>query len=228
MNFFKKAINEVKELDKTIESFKETPTPEPDEEWIWVEGYKGTDKDMKCLDFQYELGVQYDMPDGQAIKECKSGFHLCLSLYDVFGYYSIGHGNRFFKVKALVRKTDKNKCRPSFQIGREYYSFPSQNKLAAKSIIFTSELTYDEILKDTDAEGLPEEYKKTAIDISVSIAVLDYQVSILEEDGYSLPFATHMAKTGLFDIAHAAGSQKDLSMDMKVLAILYGKQGEPR
>jgi hypothetical protein len=223
MNIFKKAIKKTQETDKTIESLKETPetTPEPEEEWIWVEGYKGTDKDMKCRDFQYGLGMQYDMPEDQKIQECKNGFHLCLSLYDVFSYYSIGHGNRFFKVKALVRKTDKNNCRPSFKLGNEYYTFSNQNKLAAKSIIFTSELTYDEILKDTDAEDLPEEYKKTAIDISVSIAVLDYQLSILEEDGYSLPFATHMVKAGKFDIAHAVGSQKDLNMDMKVLAILY-------
>lgn len=72
------------------------PTPEPKEEWIWVESYKGTDKDMKCRDYQYELGVQYDMPEGQTIKECESGFHLCLSLKDVYGYYDISDGHRFF------------------------------------------------------------------------------------------------------------------------------------
>ena len=30
------------------------------EEWVWVNGYKGTDKDMKCRDFQYEMHKQID------------------------------------------------------------------------------------------------------------------------------------------------------------------------
>jgi hypothetical protein len=202
------------------------PTHEPEEEWIWVEGYKGTDKDMKCLNYQYELGVQYDMPEDEPIQECKNGFHLCLRLVDVWDYYHVGGGNRFFKVKALVRKTDKDNYRGVFRCGDSWYS-PStyNNKLAAKSIIFTSELTYDEILKDTDAQDLPEDYKKIALESSIQNAVNQYTINILVEDGYSLPFATHMVKTGKFDIAHAFGSQKDLSMDMKVLGILYNTQG---
>lgn len=31
-------------------------TTETEEEWVWVDGFKGTDKDMRCRDFQYELG----------------------------------------------------------------------------------------------------------------------------------------------------------------------------
>lgn len=230
MNFFKKVVKEVKELDKTIVDCNKTHTPElepkPREEWIWVEGYKGTDKDMKCRDFQYELGVQYDMPEDEPIQECKNGFHLCLSLVDVWDYYPVGGGNRFFKVKALVRKTDKDDYRGAFRCGNDWYSTSAhKNKLAAKSIIFTSELTYDEILKDTDAKDLPEDYKKIALESSIQNAVNQYTINILVEDGYSLPFAVHMAKTGKFDIAHAFGSQNDLSMDMKVLGILYNTQG---
>lgn len=203
-----------------------TPTPESEEEWIWVEGYKGTDKDMKCLNYQYELGVQYDMPEDEPIQECKNGFHLCLSLVDVWDYYCVGGGNRFFKVEALVRKTDKDNYREAFRRGNDWYTPNTyKNKLVAKSIIFTSELTYDEILKDTDAQNLPEDYKKIALESSIQNAVNQYTINILVEDGYSLPFAAYMAKTGKFDIAHAFGSQKDLSMDMKVLGILYNNQG---
>ena len=221
MNIFKKTIKEAEELDKTIESFKETP--EPEEEWIWVEGYKGTDSNMRCRGFQFEVGSQYDMPEDQEIEVCRTGFHLCLNLEDVFGYYRIGYGNRFFKVKALVRKTDKDNCRSSFKVGDDYYSISGRNKLAAKSIIFTSELTCDEILKGSDAQDLPEDYKKMAIDLNLNFAVTNYQINTLVEDGYSLPFATHMVNTDNFDVAHAVGSQKDLSMDMKVLAILFNK-----
>ena len=49
--------------------------PTGEEEWIWVTGYKGTDKDMKCRDYQYELGKQHDMPEGTDITMCYSGFH---------------------------------------------------------------------------------------------------------------------------------------------------------
>lgn len=219
MNIFKKA----KALDETNESVSIQPEPKL-EEWIWVEGYKGTDKNMCCRDYQYELGKQYDMPKDVEIQECKSGFHLCLKLEDVFSYYSIGNGNRFFKVKALVRKSHAENYRKSVCIGNAFYSMGHYDKLVAKSIMFISELTIDEILKDTKAEGLPEEYKQAAVECGVEFAVNNYQINTLVEDGYSQAFAIHLVKDGTFSIAHAIGSQKDLSMDVKVLAILYHKK----
>ena len=216
MNIFKKAIKEIQVTDVAVESLKETSetTPKPEEEWIWVEGYKGTDKDMKCRDFQYELGVQYDIPEDQEVQECVCGFHLCLSLRDVFDYYGVGCGNRFFKVKALVRKTDKE----NYKNKVVYYG--ASNKLAAKSIIFTSELTCDEILQYYDnIKNLPENYKKLAIDVSTNHAIGQYRIDTLIEDGYSEPFATYITSTGRFEKAHALGSQNDLSMDVKVLSI---------
>lgn len=214
MNIFKKAIKEIQKRDKAIEPFKETLeiTFEPEEEWIWVEGYKGTDKDMKCRDFQYELGIQYDMPEDQKIQECESGFHLCLYLSDVFYYYGVGCGNRFFKVKALVRKVDKESY-----LSLRHYS----NKLVAKSIIFTSELTCDEIFQhfENDVNNLPEKYKKLAIDVSIDYAIEQYKINTLIEDGYSEPFAVYINKIDKFEKAHALGSQNDLSMDIKVLSI---------
>ncbi len=220
MNIFKKLIDK-EEAEKPInEVSTPTPEPEPEEEWVWVEGYKGTDKDMKCRDFQYELGTQYDIPDGQVIEECKSGFHLCLELADVFCYYGVGDGNRYFKVKALVRKSDKDNYSSTF-VYNGYYIRPGSNKLAAKSIVFISELKYDEILKDSDAQNLPEGYKKMAIDTSIKKAVDEYCMNTLLEDGYSKPFAAHIVKINKFEAAHAFGSQKDLSMDMKVFGILY-------
>lgn len=219
MNIFKKAIKETQETDEAIKSLKETSetTPEPEEEWIWVEGYKGTDKDMKCRDFQYGLGMQYDMPEDQKIQECESGFHLCLYLFDVFNYYGVGYGNRFFKVKALVRKADKENYRSSGYCRTLLYT---NNKLAAKSIIFTSELTCDEILQYfDDTKNLPENYKKLAIDVSIDYAIGQYRINTLIEDGYSEPFATYVTSIGKFEKAHALGSQNDLSMDIKVLSI---------
>ena len=231
MNFFKKIFNDAQETDNAVEALKDSSLIPPkfeEEEWIWVEGYKGTDKDMKCLGYQYELGVQHNMPDGDAVLLCKSGFHLCLNLRDVYDYYNIGNGNRFFKVKALVRKLDKDRYHTSSYTidGVRYYVGENNNKLTAKSIVFLSELTSDEILANTEAQSLPEEYKNVALVSGVRVAVETYQISTLVEDGYSLPFATHIVSIDKFNIAHAVGSQKDLSMDLKVLTILYnGKVG---
>lgn len=210
----KNKINEL--LDEAEQISEAIGAPEPEEEWIWVEGFKGTDKDMRCMNgYQYELGVQYDIPDGKEVKLCENGFHLCLYLSDVFCYYTIGYGSRFFKVKALVRKSDKDDYRHSGFYGRN-------NKIAAKSIIFLSELSIDEILSGTDAQDYPSEYKQMAIDVNVNYATQEYQRSILTADGYSMPFVEYIIKQNKFNVAHAVGSQEGVSMDMKVLAIFNG------
>lgn len=223
MKFFKKAIKEAQELDTAITEVS-TPKPEPEEEWVWVEGYKGTDRNMCCRDCQYELDKQYDMLEDKII-ECESGFHLCLTLGDVMKYYSIGQGNRFFKVKALVRKSDKDEYGEELYADCQGYRYYTgyKDKLVAKSIIFQSELTIDEIFADTAIKDWPMHYKQMAIDSSIEIATNEYHINILLEDGYSKPFAAHIVKADKFDIAHAIGSQPDLSMDMKVLTILYNR-----
>ena len=83
--------------EKTEET--KTETIDVKNTWVWVEGYKGTDKDMCCRDFQYELGKLYQMPR-EEIDECKAGYHLCLTLNDVFTYYGIHSNHRFFNCSA--------------------------------------------------------------------------------------------------------------------------------
>ena len=61
-----------------------------------IKSYKGFDKDMKCRDFQYEVGKEYNM-DGE-IKCCNRGFHACKSPMEVWGYYDMLN-SRFAEVE---------------------------------------------------------------------------------------------------------------------------------
>ena len=57
---------------------------------------KGFDKNLKCRDFQYEVGKEYEM-DGD-IKCCERGFHACESPLEVFDHYDM-LTSRFAKVE---------------------------------------------------------------------------------------------------------------------------------
>lgn len=56
--------------------------------------YKGTDKDMKCRGFQFDLGKEYVEEEAEL---CVKGFHGCEYPLDVFAYYGPAD-SRFFEV----------------------------------------------------------------------------------------------------------------------------------
>ena len=65
-----------------------------------IKGYKGFDKDLKCRDFQYEVGKEYSTEKAVA---CNTGFHYCENPMDVLGFYApcddTGNLNRFCEVE---------------------------------------------------------------------------------------------------------------------------------
>jgi hypothetical protein len=185
------------------------------EEWIWVDGYKATNAYMQCKGYQYEMDKQHDMSDDAVIRDCESGFHFCRDLDDVFTYYGVNNGNRFFQVRSLVRKKDFE------EYGK--YGHPwtrRRDKLAAKSIVFVRELTNDEVLKGTDAENWSEEDKNIARIHSVQFVKDRNNAAKLVTLGYSEAFAKYIVGEGHFEAAYAAGTQEGLSMDMKVACIM--------
>ena len=49
-----------------------------------MKAYKGFDENLKCRNFQYEIGKEYEETNA---KLCETGFHACENPIDVFGYY---------------------------------------------------------------------------------------------------------------------------------------------
>lgn len=184
----------------------------PEEEWVWISGFKGTDKNMMCNDFQYAMDTVFEMPADE-IELCKKGFHFCKRLGYVFSYYGVKNGNRFFAVDALVKKSDVDL---------------HNDKFVAKSIIFTRELDVDEILESAISsydkrsakfDEWTHEQKRRVLDVGFVDAYWEVCTDKLITYGYSRPFAAHIIKLGGYNVACAVGSQEDLSMDMKAMYI---------
>lgn len=196
-----------------------------EEEWIWVDGYKGTNSDMTATgNFQYTLNELYAMDEDAEIIECKSGFHFCKDLKDVFEYYEIGNGRRFFKVRALVRK----KAYEKYGTKEDRWTFCGVplgnrvNKLVAKKIILERELTADEIFFEDKYADWTEDEKKLALKEGCETVIKNRNVVKLVEVGYSEWFAKYVSESNsMTRKAFAVASQPGLSMDMKVFAIMY-------
>ena len=213
------------------------------DDWIWVEGYKATDKNMMCRGTQYRFGEVFEMSENEPVIDCQSGYHLCLKLEDVFNYYRIGDGHRFFKVRALVRKHDvaeyhTSKPKNPYEKGTAQaamwdlshismftYNDSVRDKLAAKAIEFMYELSVDEVFEATDKKDWSHEEKVLTMAYDAEYALRHRDVGKLVSAGYSHTFAEYIAHNLTKDkigIALAVASQPGLSMDVKVLTIMKG------
>lgn len=75
-------------------------------------GYKGFDKDLKCRQFQYEIGKTYEMEEEPIL--CERGFHFCEKLTDIAPYYPFtlydyvyDHNSKNFKIKNRFRSANR-------------------------------------------------------------------------------------------------------------------------
>ncbi len=95
-------------------------------EWIWIDAYKATDRNMRCLNHQYYPGN--NIYSGTPVLGSK-GFHVAVNLKDTFKNYPYDFYNRYWKVKALVNAKDYQ------------YRNPNNTTLVAKEVKFMEEIT---------------------------------------------------------------------------------------
>ena len=99
-----------------------------EQDWIWVDAYKGTDANMVCKGKQYVMNVEDTYGDKVVLGS--KGYHVCTDLKHCFKTHDYNFSNRFFKVKALVNAKDYQ------------YRNPNNTTLVAKAIKFVEEVTY--------------------------------------------------------------------------------------
>jgi hypothetical protein len=63
-----------------------------------MKGYKGFDQNLKCKDFQYEVGREYKYAG--SVKICNWGFHFCEFLENVNEFYNLKY-SRICEIEAL-------------------------------------------------------------------------------------------------------------------------------
>ena len=95
--------------------------------------FKATNSNMTCTSghgiFPYQLGV---LATAERSKCADSGLHACEYVLDCTKYYSLGHGNRFFKAKA----------------GGDIAEDGCDTRIACTRLILTHELTNYDIAKE--------------------------------------------------------------------------------
>ena len=77
--------------------------------------YKGFDKDLKCRDFQYEIGKTYEETTAEL---CEEGFHAYEYPLYVFKYYAPGNMSRYCEVD-LDDVSDKKSNEDSNRCGKK-------------------------------------------------------------------------------------------------------------
>lgn len=81
--------------------------------------YKAFDENLKCRDFQYEVGKEYEIEGEPVI--CQRGFHFCETIADCYEYYPKNDATRICEVEPLgeVVKNKNKSCTNRIRIVRE-------------------------------------------------------------------------------------------------------------
>ena len=115
--------------------------------------YKGTDKDMKCRGFQYELGKTAEVAGD--IELCEKGLHACEMPLDVLGYYAPGDGSRYFEAE-LEDVSDEKPGDDTKRVGKKLtlsaeIGIPGLVKAQVEYI--KAQSNFDDAIKKANAEN---------------------------------------------------------------------------
>jgi hypothetical protein len=110
-------------METPTEAGQTTPTE------IIKHTYKGTNMNLQCRGFQFEIGKTYTHEG--PVNACNSGFHACENPLDVFRYYPPGF-SRFFKTE---------------QSGSIYTYDQEDSKIASASIALKAEILLPDFIK---------------------------------------------------------------------------------
>jgi hypothetical protein len=160
-----------------------------------VTGYKGFDKNLRCREFQYEIGKSYE--HGGDVSLCASGFHFCESPLDAFNYYPPG-ASRYAVVEA-EDVSDKKE---------------GDSKRVCRKLKIVREITLAELTEDAVSQ-IQEAWKKTDGKLKeIAASSGDYSTAASSGDSSKAASSGNystVAATGSATIAMAAGSGCEVS-----------------
>lgn len=130
-----------------------------------MKAYKEFDKDLKCNDFQYEIGKEYEEKE---TKVCEKGFHACTNPLNVLQYYPPCYENRYCEVE---------------QDG-EFSKNNDDSKIASTKIEISKEISLEELIQATiDKSGESEICSINTGDRTVAENTENYSMAL--NKGYS-------------------------------------------
>lgn len=155
--------------------------------------YKGTDKDFKCRDIQFELDSIFVVVDNKEIvkypteffksnveKNSKlntctnDGIHYCDTLENVFNYYSNNGSNRFFEVEILGTYNDDKDGKSTTTALRFIREIDQEELLVSKM---------EKVLKLKYLRQITEKFPNTIIGGSVGLYLRGIRLKRLENYG---------------------------------------------
>ena len=182
-----------------------------------MKAYKGSDKDLKCRGFQFEVGKEYEEERAEL---CECGFHACENPIDVLKYYgpvsSVYHEVELDGVSDK-REKDSKVCARKIKVGAEL-KLAEMIKLGVK-------IDIDSVKKVKRRDSSP-----AATSGDYSHAATSGDSSPAATSGYSSPAATsgnssHAATSGKHSIAAAIGrnSKAKSTLGNWIVVAEYGK-----
>jgi hypothetical protein len=164
-----------------------------------VKAYKAFNKEMKCRDFQFEVGKTYTH-EGK-VKACESGFHSCENPLDVLNYYNLCD-SRFAIVEA----------------SGEIAKHGDDSKIASASITIEAELHLPQFIAaavDWIKSACTYDGKKVDDGDSSQLAASGYSSQLAASGNYSQlaasGYSSQLAASGYSSQLAASGNSSQLA-----------------